>query len=62
MSLQENKSQIVFKKERAKMELSLQLLQLMNGFKSKEEPTIKLNQKDKIHVLSMLLEKKLSSL
>lgn len=47
-----------FKTERAQTELTLRILQLVTDFKSKEEPTITLSEKDKVEVLLNLATSK----
>lgn len=45
-------------KFRAKEELKIKLLQVINKFKSKEEPHIMLSKDDIINVLSSMISKK----
>lgn len=46
----------LFKRDRAKTELEIILLHKLTYFKSKEEPTIKLNKNDKLNVLGELIK------
>ena len=43
------------RRRRAKAELTLRVIQFVDNFKSKEEPSIKLNLRDKTEVLSELV-------
>ncbi len=43
-----------WKRSRVKSELTLTLIQLLNNFKSKEEPRVKLTLVDKVEVLLKL--------
>lgn len=51
-----------FKTQRAQWEFGLRVIKLMDDFVSKEEPTIKLSNKDKISVLLDVANKKLNRL
>ena len=50
------------KHKRVKAELTLKLIKFIDGFKSKEEPSIKLNLLDKAEVLSGIVTKVISRL
>lgn len=51
-----------FRTERAQYELTLRVLQLLDGFKSKEEPTITLSEKEKVEVLLKISTSKVGHL
>lgn len=46
------------KKYRAKTELKIKLLKVLNEFKSEEEPNVELNETDIINVLSSIISRR----
>ena len=46
------------KKDRAKTELKIKLLKVLNDFKSEEEPDVELNEIDIINVLSSMISRR----
>lgn len=46
------------KKDRAKTELKIKLLKVVNDFKSEEEPNVELNEIDIINVLSSMISRR----
>ena len=46
------------KKDRAKNELKIKLLKVVNDFKSEEEPKVELNEIDIINVLSSMINRR----
>lgn len=51
-----------FMRQRAGWEFGLRLIQFMEGFKSKEEPTVELTDIEKIAILSDMVTKRLQRL
>lgn len=56
------KEEYEFQRERAGMEFNLRIYQLMESFKSKEEPTIKLNRGEMISILSKIVSSSIPKL
>lgn len=50
------------RRERAKAELALRVIEFLYKFKSKEEPTIKLTNRDEIEVLANIVARRISRL
>ena len=46
------------KEDRAKTELKIKLLKVLNDFKSEEEPNVELNEIDIINVLSSMISRR----